>query len=207
MMEKHLDIQFEIMKTLNLNAEELMLVECLLYALDEDEPDYHYITTYFNEIKKSSIPRETLLSLRSKGVLDTTCNIPEAGQSLSIKALQFSKDFLKKYFVTSGEGGLELFDAYPSFIKTQYGDLPAKNITKGGYLSLEAFCVAYRKAIRSSRKTHIKVMECLRFARENNLLTYSIVEYLAGRKWNEHEKIMNGKSDEFMPTYDIVHRK
>lgn len=206
-MDKYIDTQFELMKVLDINAEEFMLIECLLYALDEDEPDYYYITTYFNEIKKSSIPRETLINLKGKGVLDTKCVIPEAGQPLKLTDIVFSKTFLQKYFVTSGEAGAELFENYPSFIKASYGDLPAKNITKGGYQSLEAFFVAYRKAIRSSRKNHKKVMECLRFAKENGLLTYGIVEYVVGRKWLEHEKIMNGNTDEFVPTYDPIESK
>lgn len=171
-----------------LSAEEWFFIE-LLFLATEPNPHLELLYKYFNECKKESLPRETLKSLQEKKILTKTYKIPAEGSELDLNALEFNKNFINYYFKESQEAGQEFFMTYPDFL--QFGDklLPARNITKGGFLSLEDFFYAYGKAIGHDPGLHEKVIEVLKWAVENQLITYGIVEYLITRKWNDHMRM------------------
>ena len=64
-----------------------------------------------------------------------------------------------------------------------------KNFTKANLFSLDEFCIFYAKQIKLSGVTHDRVMEALDFGVENNLIRYSLLEFLASQKWLELEFI------------------
>lgn len=192
-----LDNQFEIMKEYSINAEEMMFIYTLFLSKNEGGTN-KYLFTYFNEIKKSSLPRDMIKSLIEKKVLKPI-EIPEAGQALSLDALEFEAKFINKYFVETLQAGRELYDEYPPHLEFGQKLLPARNITKGGFLSLEAFFLAYSKAIRHSKKKHKEVLESLVFAKANNLINCGISEYLITRRWEEHITMLEkSKKGEFL---------
>lgn len=198
-----LDNQFSIMKEYNINAEEMMFVY-LLFLLKDEDGDKSYIFTYFNEIKKSSLPRETINSLVEKHILKKI-EVPEAGQKFDIEKLEFELKFLNRYFVLTIQAGRELYDSYPMHLEYGTKLIPARNITKAGFLSLEAFCLAYSKAIRHSRKKHEEVLESLSFAKTNNLINCGICEYLITRRWEDHIELMKKhKNGEFQGYYSTM---
>ena len=198
-----LDNQFDIMKEYSINAEELMFIYTLFLFNDEDG-DKKYLQMYFTEIKKSSLPRDLIKSLIDKDVIKEF-KIPESGEKLDIRNIQFEAKFLNKYFVSTLQAGRELYDNYPMHLV--YGDkmLPARNITKGGFLSLEAFFLAYSKSIRHSKKKHIEVLKSLSFAKSQDLINCGICEYLITRRWEEHFQMMEKyKNGEFNGKFSIV---
>lgn len=190
-----LDEQFRIMREYSINAEEMMFVY-LLFLLKDENGDKSYIFTYFNEIKKSSLPRETIRSLIEKNILKEI-EIPESGTSFDITKLEFENKFINKYFVTTNQAGKELYDTYPMYLEFGQKLIPARNITKSGFLDLESFCLSYSKAIRHSRKKHEEILKSLSFAKANNLINIGICEYLATRRWEDHfilmEQFKNGE--------------
>jgi hypothetical protein len=183
-----LDNKLNIMAKYALNAEEWMFIE-LLFLATEEEGHPQYLYKYFSECAKTTLPRDTLQALKNKKILAATYKVPAEGDHFDPDEIEFSKSFKNYYFKESQEAGRELFEAYPDFL--QFGDrlLPAKNITKGGFLSLEDFFFAYGKAIKNDPRTHQRVLESLKWARENELLTYMIPEYVITRKWNDHIKM------------------
>jgi hypothetical protein len=183
-----LDNKLIIMSKYQLNAEEWMFIE-LLFLATEEEPDVEYLYKYFTECSKSTLPIDTLKALKKKKILDASYVIPSEGEPFDPEQIVFNPVFKNYYFKESQEAGRELWAKYPDFL--QFGDkmLPAKNITRGGFLSLEAFFFAYGKAIKNDPKTHRRVLESLKWAKENQLITYMIPEYVITRKWVDHIKM------------------
>jgi hypothetical protein len=184
-----LDNKLTIMRKYELTAEDWMFVE-LLFLATEEHPHPEYLYTYFSECAKTSLPRDTLQALKDKKVLLASYKIPGPDEEFDPEQVEFNQNFKNFYFKESQEAGQQFFNAYPDFL--QFGDklLPARNITKGGYLSMEDFFFAYGKAIKNKPKTHEEVLEALAWAVEHELICYGIVEYLTTRKWLDHRRMM-----------------
>ncbi len=184
-----LDKKLTIMSKYGLDAEEWLFIE-LLFVATEPEGNEGPLIKYFNECAKKTLPRETLLALKDKKILAGSYRIPKEGEDFDIDAVEFSKSFINLYFKESQEAGQEFFNTYPDFL--QFGDklLPARNITKGGFLDLNAFFHAYGRAIRNDPQTHAKVLDAIAWAIENELLCFGICEYLITRRWNDHIRMM-----------------
>lgn len=198
-----LDNQFEIMKEYSINAEEMMFIYTLFMSREEDG-DPKYLYTYFTEIKKSSLPRDMIKSLIEKEIIKKM-DIPNSGEKMDIRLVQFESKFINKYFVTTLQAGRELYDNYPPHLILGDKLLPARNITKGGFLSLEAFFLSYSKAIRHSKKKHAEVLKSLAFAKSQDLINCGICEYLITRRWEEHNDFFEKyRKGEFNGKYSIV---
>jgi len=179
-----------IMSKYGLDAEQWLFIE-LLFLATEDEPHPEYMYKYFTECAKKSLPRDTLQILKDKNILAKSYKIPKEGEDFDLEAVEWNNTFIKYYFKESQEAGRELWYAYCDFLQSSTDKLlPAKNITRGGFLSLEDFFFAYGKAIKNDPETHKKVMESLEWAKENELINYMIPEYVITRKWEDHIRMM-----------------
>lgn len=172
-----------------LDAEEWLFIE-LLFVATQNEPDPRPLMKYFTECAKKSLPRETLETLKQKKILSSSYKVPKTGEDFDLEGIEFSKSFTNFYFRESQELGAELWDTYPDFLYMGEKLLPAKNIIKGGFLSLEAFFNAYGKAIKYDPKLHAKILESLAWAKEHELIKFMIPEYVITRRWNDHIKMM-----------------
>lgn len=173
----------------NITPNELFILRLLFLAIDGNQK---FLINYLSNINNGKkIFRDILLSLQEKKVINSTFKIPNEGESLNFKNIPFNKNFIKGYIRESNEIGKELFDSYPPFITINGRMFSIKNFTKAGLFSLEDFCLFYAKAIKNSNITHEKVMDTLQFGKENNLINYSIIEFIASMKWNEIEYIRN----------------
>jgi hypothetical protein len=184
-----IDTQLAIMAKYGLTAEEWFTTE-LLFLATESNGSPAYLYKYFLECKKDAMPAEILKSLQDKGVLSKDYRIPGKGEAFDPEEVEWSKSFENNYFKMADVAGNELFDAYPGYLQGTEGRLlPAKNITTKGFLSLEAFFHHYAKSIRHSPKRHAEVMDILNWAIKNELITYTIAEYVITRKWQDHMKM------------------
>lgn len=173
----------------NLTPTELFVVRLLLLAVDGDS---QYLIDYLSNVSNGKeLFRAVLNSLMDKKVINSTFKVPKEGEALNFKTIPFNKNFIKKYFKEANVAGKELFDAYPPFININGKMCSIKNITKANLYSLEEFCIYYTKAIKSDKIKHEKVLETLEFGKENNLISYSIIEFISSRKWNEINHIRN----------------
>lgn len=172
-----------------LTPTELFILRLVFLAIDGYEK--HLFNYLSNTSNGKEIFRGVLESLQSKQVINATFKIPKPGESLNFKTIPFNKNFLKKYIRESHEIGKEFFDAYPPFILINGKMCSIKNFTKAGLFSVEDFCIFYAKNIKNSAITHERVMEALEFGKDNNLINYTILEFLASRKWEEINFIRN----------------
>ena len=199
-----LDKKLTIMTKYQLDAEEWLFIE-LLFLATEDDPHPQYMYKYFTECAKKSLPRDTLQKLKDKNVLAKSYKIPKEGEDFDLEAIEWNQTFIKYYFKESQEAGHELWNAYPDFL--QMGDklLPAKNITRGGFLSLEDFFFTYGKAIKNNPETHKQVLESLEWAKDNQLINYMIPEYVITRKWDDHIRMKeNGEINRVITRFDTM---
>ena len=172
-----------------LTPTELFVIRLLFLAIDGDP---QYLIDYLSNVSNGKeLFRQILSSLKEKKVINATFKVPKEGETLNYKNIPFNKNFLKRYLKEANVAGKQLFDAYPSFININGKMCSIKNITKANLYSLEDFCLYYSKAIKSSKVKHEEVMEALEYGKENNLISYSITEFIASRKWNEINEIRN----------------
>lgn len=182
-----LNEESQILINSGLTPTELFITRLLIVAVDGDtKPLVNYISNISNG---KLLLRKVLESLKEKKVINSTFNLPKEGEALSFSNIPLNKNFIKSYLRDSHEIGKELFDNYPAFIPINGKLCSIKNITKGGLFSLEEFCIYYSKAIKNCGVTHERVIEALKFAKDNNLISYSILEFISSMKWLEIEFI------------------
>ena len=170
-----------------LTPTELFILRLLFLAIDGDQ---QYLLNYLTNISNGKqLLRSVLLSLLEKKVINSTFKIPQEGESLNYKNIPFNKNFTKMYIRESNEIGKEFFDAYPPFININGKLCSIKNFTKAGLFSFDDFCIFYAKQLKNSSVAHERIMEALAFGVEKNLINYTIVEFLASKKWEEIEYI------------------
>lgn len=170
-----------------LTPTELYILRLLFLAIDGDPS---FLINYLSNVSNGKeLFRQILNSLKEKGVILSSFKIPADKEVLNYKNIPFNKNFTKMYIRESNELGKELFDVYPPFITINGKMCSIKNFTKANLFSFEDFCLYYAKAIKSAGVTHERVMESLIFAKDNNLINYTILEFIASRKWNEIEYI------------------
>ena len=75
----------------------------------------------------------------------------------------------------------ELFDAYPPFLSSNGKLLPLKNIAKK-FNTLDEFFFAYSSAIKHDPEKHKEVMELLEWGKNNNQITYGLLEFVISQK-------------------------
>ena len=187
--ELSLNEEIQIYINSGLTPTELFVLRLLFLASDGD---VKYLVNYIsNTSNGKEVLKSVLQSLVNKKVINSTFNVPKEGESLNFKTIPFNKNFTKMYLKESHELGKEFFDAYPPFININGKLCSIKNFTKANLFSFEDFCIYYAKAIKNTKVTHERVMENLEFAKEHNLINYSIIEFLASQKWLEIEYIRN----------------
>jgi hypothetical protein len=184
--------EIEILLKSGLTPTELFITKLLLLA---QEGDSSLFIQYINNISDgSNFLINILTNLQDKKVINKTFKIPEKGQSLDFDLIPFSKNFIKMYIKESNQAGKELFDTYPQFVNINGKFCSLRNFTKAGLYSLDEFCRYYNKQIKMDKTVHDHVIEMLKFGKDNNLINYSIIEFISSQKWLEIEHIKESGS-------------
>ena len=185
--ELSLNEEIDIYVNSGLTPTELFIVRLLFLAIDGDsEP----LRKYLNGVTNGKLHfKNVLISLKEKKVILSSFNIPNEGETLNFKNIPFNKNFMKAYIRESNDLGKEFFDAYPPFININGKLVSIRNFTKAGLFSFEDFCLFYSKSIKNAGVTHERILEDIEFGKEHGLIHYSVLEFLASRKWEEIEYI------------------
>ena len=182
----------------NLTASELLLVYLTFLARDEENHP-EYFVKWFNNGGQSQL-KDLFNSLKDKGIIHKNYN-PKVYNPNDI---EFNKTFLKSWIKNSGELGQELFDNYPKFLHVNGKMVPLTNISKR-YSSLEELFFSYSAAIGHNPEKHKEVMELLEWAKDNDHIRYSIVEFIASRKWTEIQAIKDNNLDNITANSDSIY--
>lgn len=199
--------ELEIMSTWGLNANQWYLIRCLfINKYEEYDGKLEYLNDYIKKCSQKSIIREDLLELKEKKILDKSYSVPQPGELFDPDEIEFNPAFIKKYFKTSNEAGVELFNAYPSFLVLPDGlHLPARNLTsKVVFKDVDEFARYYCKKIKWDAALHEKVLKGLKFGIEKELIRYGIVEFVVSEKYMDFINLMeSGDTDKVFTNIDI----
>ena len=166
-------------------AEELLFIK-LVFLAQEGHPEY--LSKYFSQMPLKGAPRDTMLSLQEKGIINKSYKIPEKGQTFNPLDIDFNKNFMKSYLQHSYDMGMELFMNYPAFIIINSKQFSLKNIAKS-FKNLDDFAFAYGKAIKFDVEKHKEILELLEWGKEMNVLNYGIIEFITSLKWLELKEL------------------
>jgi hypothetical protein len=187
--ELNLNEEINIYINSGLTPTELFILRLLFLAIDGE---HKYLINYLSNVSEGKkLFKAVLESLQNKKVINSTFKIPGEGEVLNYKNIPINKNFIKSYVRESHEIGKELFDEYPPFININGKMCSIKNFTKANLFSLEEFCLYYAKSIKNAGVTHERVMDALRYAKEHNIINYSIIEFIASMKYLEIEYIQS----------------
>lgn len=186
-MNSELSLQEEINIYIssNLTPSELFIIR-MLFIAQEGEPK-HLINYLSNTADGKELYLAVLQNLLNKKVITKESKIPVAGDSLRPDDIIFNKNFIKRWVRESNQLGKELWELFPPFLNIGGKLAPLKGITKAGFYSMDAFCLYYAKQIKLAGTTHERVLEALQYGIDNNVINYTILEFIASRKWLEIE--------------------
>ena len=186
----------------NLSSSNWLLLRLLILAIEEDKKEYLFQYLSNNESARLSL-RDDLVNLQNLGIITKSYTIPEKGEKFNYNNITFNKVFLKDYFRCSGDLGQDLFEKYPPFLETNTTMYPLRNISKK-FDSLEEFFYVYGKNINFSYKKHEEIIDLLKWASENNLLTWTIVEFVISNKWLELEILRSSGNSGIFKTVENI---
>ena len=176
----NLDTILNIMTKHGLDCNEIMLLY-LTYISQSENGDADKNRVYFNkwyEAGGNKILRKTFDSLKEKGVIIKNY----CPDSYIPDEVELNKTFTKSWFKLTGELGRELYDAYPNYLYVNGKNLFLKNHTKK-FLDIQDVYFWYAKTIGHSIEYHKFVLDTLAWAKEHNLIQFSIIEFIGSQKW------------------------
>lgn len=165
--------------------EELLFIK-LVFLAQEDHPEY--LSKYFSQMPLKGAPRDTMLSLQEKGIINKSYKIPEKGKTFNPLDIDFNKNFMKSYLQHSYDMGMELFMNYPPYMIINGKQFSLRNIAKS-FKNLDDFAFAYGKAIKFDVEKHKEIIELVEWAKEVNILNFGIIEFITSLKWLELKEL------------------
>ena len=183
--------------TYNLTADELLVIYLTFLARNE-EGHPEYFSKWFSNGGNKKL-REIFESLKEKGIILKDYN----PNTYDPNDIRFNKLFLKSWLKNSGEIGQELFDAYPNWINVNGKLVPLKNIASK-VNTLDEFFFMYSSAIKHNPETHKKVMKILQWAKENDKITSSLLNFVISKQWEALEDLRNNPQEGMVAsTYSV----
>ena len=138
-IELSFDREIELMTKYQIFPEELLFIK-LVFLAQEDHPEY--LSKYFSQMPLKGAPRDTMLSLQEKGIINKSYKIPEKGKTFNPLDIDFNKNFMKSYLQHSYDMGMELFMNYPPYMIINGKQFSLRNIAKS-FKNLDDFAFAY----------------------------------------------------------------
>ena len=184
-IELSFDREIELMTKYQIFPEELLFIK-LVFLAQEDHPEY--LSKYFSQMPLKGAPRDTMLSLQEKGIINKSYKIPEKGKTFNPLDIDFNKNFMKSYLQHSYDMGMELFMNYPPYMIINGKQFSLRNIAKS-FKNLDDFAFAYGKAIKFDVEKHKEIIELVEWAKEVNILNFGIIEFITSLKWLELKEL------------------
>lgn len=184
-IELSFDREIELMTKYQIFPEELLFIK-LVFLAQEGHPEY--LSKYFSQMPLKGAPRDTMLSLQEKGIINKSYKIPEKGKTFNPLDIDFNKNFMKSYLQHSYDMGMELFMNYPPYMIINGKQFSLRNIAKS-FKNLDDFAFAYGKAIKFDVEKHKEIIELVEWAKEVNILNFGIIEFITSLKWLELKEL------------------
>lgn len=195
-----LEEEISILDKYRLTPNELMFIRLLLILQDENNEEL--FGRYIKILKEENINlRELILTLQDKEIILKSYKVPNSGASFDPFSISINKNFIKNLYKCSFELGKELFEAYPQFGSINGSLVGIRSVSKK-FDSLEDAYFKYGKTIGWSIERHNHIIELVNWAKENNLINYTLASFIVDNRWYELEALKNG--DLANVNYDTV---
>lgn len=202
MANLNLNIEEEIvvLKKYHLSPAELFLLRLLLIAQDDIE-DNNGLPSIYNYLELDEECRGsflgTLLSLQDKGIILKSYKMPKPGDKISnfgdfIFEIPINKNVTKQIYKSAYEMGVEMFNHYPQWGIINGKSVALRSVAKK-FNSLEDAYRFYGKSIGWNPERHKEIIELLDWAKENEVINFSISTFLINHSWLDLQDMRDGK--------------
>lgn len=195
-----LDTILNIMSKHHLTESEVMLIYLTFIAQTENgdsKKNRSYFSRWYENGGKERL-RDLFNSLKEKGIILKNYN----PSTYDPDEIEFSKTFIKSYFKLTGELGQELWSNYPDSLYLNGRYVSLKNITKK-FLNVEDAWFWYSSSIGHSIEKHYDILDILNWGKSNDLIHYSILEFIGSRKYEELDRMRREGVRGQASTFDI----
>lgn len=166
-----------------INPNELLLLEIILIAQEDDEPEI--VREYFSSrVRARGFTTELLVGLRDAGVINKTYKIPEKGSTFNPLDVSLNKTMVKDFYKCSFDLGRELWETYPLFGIVNNTQVGLRGVSKK-FDTIEDFYRFYGRTIRWKPEAHNQIIELVNWAKEHNILCTTIANFVIDHKWEE----------------------
>lgn len=166
-----------------INPNELLLLEIILIAQEDDEPEI--VREYFSSrVRARGFTTELLVGLRDAGVINKTYKIPEKGSTFNPLDVSLNKTKVKDFYKCSFDLGRELWETYPLFGIVNNTQVGLRGVSKK-FDTIEDFYRFYGRTIRWKPEVHNQIIELVKWAKEHNILCTTIANFVIDHKWEE----------------------
>lgn len=185
-----LEEEVSILDKYRLVPNELLFIRILLILQDENDEDL--FCRYINVLKSGGTSlRELITTLQNKEIILKSYKIPKEGQTFDPYSIPINKNFIKNLYKCSFEMGKELFEEYPQFGSVQGNVVGLRSISKK-FDSLENAYFRYGKSIGWSPERHNHIIELVKWAKEHNIINYTLASFIVDQRWLELEALQSG---------------
>lgn len=195
-----LDTILNIMAKHGLDCNEIMLLY-LTFISQSECGNVEQNRVYFDKWYKAGGNKMLLQlfnSLKEKGVIIKNY----CPDSYIPDEVELNKTFVKSYFKLTGELGKELYNAYPSYMNINGRNVFLKNHIKK-FLNVEDVYFWYAKTIGHSIEYHKFILDTLAWAKEHNLITFSLLEFIGSQKWYDLDEMRKNGIQNQASTMDV----
>lgn len=196
MLKLTLDIKDEIslLSKYRITPNELMIIRTLLILQDESNEDL--FKNYIELLHDCNVNlRSVFLCLQEKGIiLKTGFKVPNEGEAFNPYSVPFNKAFIKTLYKCSFELGKELFEEYPQFGSVQGNVVGLRSVSKK-FDSLEDAYFKYGRNIGWNPERHNHIIELVRWAKEHNIINYTLASFIIDQRWLELQALKDGEGN------------
>lgn len=189
----NLEEEIALISKYRISPNELMLVRTLLIMQEEGNEDL--FKNYIESLYECGVKlREILLCLQEKGIILKSFKVCKEGEAFDPYSIPFNKAFTKALYKCSFELGKELFEEYPQFGSVQGNVVGLRSISKK-FDTLEDAYFKYGKSIRWNSERHNHIIELVRWAKEHNIINYTLASFIIDQRWLELQALRDGEGN------------
>lgn len=198
---RHLDLKQQLIwcDTYKITPNELLLFEMLLLIQEDDDPEIVKMYFSLDEKSRGSV-RAALQRLQEQELINKSYKIPEVGSNFNPYDIPLNKNKVKQFYKCSFELGKDLWDIYPQFGLVNSNMVGLRAISDKDD-SIEDFYKRYGKEIHWNPEEHQRIIDLVKWAKETNIINYTISKFVRNHKWEELEALKNGDTGY---NYDVV---
>ena len=181
----NLNDEIVLLRDFNINPTELYIIRLIIDA--QESKDDTAVKEYM-ELPTPPKFADTIKSLQSKNIITSQVNLTyfEYGE------YKFNSALIKNIRRSSFKLGEELFNVYPQWGHINGQAIALRSVARK-FNSLEDSYRFYSKAIGWSNKKHQEILELVQWAKERDLINFSLCNFMINNSWIDLKAMKDGE--------------